>query len=141
MAGTFTFPSMASVSDPVTPAQAAPFASSYEVVGPPNLQRTQRLIIIIVSLMDYLKTHGDSHDYTTASAQNQMFADAQAFTGGLSNFDLDRALCVLLYNLAKSANASLSADISTLTNTGKQFEGYPENRLEKIIALLLYRSF
>lgn len=134
---------MASVTDPVTPASAAPFTSSYNVIGAPNLNRQQRLIIAIVALIDFSKTGntGDAKDYSTAAAQKVLIQDAGAFTNALSNFDFEQAFTVLAYNMAKTVNAAYSNDIPTALNTGKLFEGLNEDTLLGMIALLLYRSF
>jgi len=136
----FTFPTFSSLTQPVTHASAGPFAAAYESINAPTLTRQQRQIIAIVAGIGLAanSVYGDSKNY--ASDHKTLVSDARALTGGISRFDLHEALPILLYMGSVVAGGAPSSNIATLLDQGKDFQGYNEDDLDKMIALLFMRS-
>lgn len=106
------------------------FVNNYYKAAVPNLSTRQRLTIAIISLIHSFNTP----DYTTNHAG--LIQDTAVYTGGISQFDWGTALVALAWSLGKAQDATLSDDVDTLLNEGRDLENLSEEELWRILGMV-----
>lgn len=117
---------------PLTPnaTSAKSFDADYAKASVGSLSTRQRLALIIVAM---------THTETSVNYKLKhpaLIQDAMVYTGGISQFDYWTAAVGLEWTNGHAVDGSLSADVPTLLEEGRDLENLPEDTLFRIIALL-----
>ena len=109
------------------------FANDYFKVADGNLANKDRKLIQILGLIYKLANAGGANYKANHMG---LFQDASVYFSGISNLDLNTAMCVLDWNSGNVADATLPTDIPTLLAAGPKLEARAEPQLDRIIAFL-----
>lgn len=114
-------------------ASAKTFADDYAKVAQSNLSQQDRKTLSILGLVYELANAGGAN-YKTNHAG--LIQDAQVYSRGISQFNLEAAMAVLDWNSGNVADATLSTDVPTLMNEGRDLDDLPMLTQDRIIAFL-----
>ncbi len=121
---------------PVTRQQQTQFTNDYATLAAPSLTVIQRKTIRILGLM-YNLNNVRGVDYR--NNLSQLVADADAYTNGISNFDLEVAMDAIDWSNGNRKDASLTTDVNALMGLHPGLLQRPEQELDRIIAMLNIR--
>lgn len=137
MANTATLTQIPFPVSPVARVQNTVFCNDYAIVGAPNLTQLDRKLLSLIGLM-YQLNAVKGVDYRTNLAQ--LMADAQAYTGGISRFDLESAMAAIEWSNGSRADASIPNNVPALrAQHPSVLNGRNAQDLDRMIALLRIR--
>ncbi len=109
------------------------FDNDYAKLGVGNISNRDRKTISILGLIYELNAAGGAN-YKTNHAG--LIQDSTVYTGGISMFNLCTAMAATDWNGGVAADATLSTDVPTLLNEGRDLDNKSEDELDRMIAFL-----
>ena len=114
-------------------ASAKSFAANYYKLVNQNISTQDRKTLSILGLIYELNNAGGANYKTNHKG---LIQDATVYTGAISNLDLATAMAALDWNAGDVADATLSNDVPTLLNEGRDIDELSELQLDRIIVFL-----
>lgn len=112
---------------------AKSFVNDYSKINVPNLSDRDRKTIWILGKV-YELAHNGGANYKSNHAG--LIQDSKVYTGGISQFDLVSGLAADAWNAGVAADNTLSTNIPTLLNEGRDLSQKSDDELDRIIAFL-----
>ena len=110
---------------------AGNFASNYYKLSSPTLSRRDRLIVAIIGLIHTVSANNYKANH------KGLIQDSRVYTKGISSdFDPWAALAAIDFSNGVAVDGTMSTDLPTLLNEGRDFMPFGEDDLERIYAYL-----
>jgi hypothetical protein len=137
MANTLTLTQVPFPVSPVAKVQQTTFVNDYLLLSPPNCTELDRKLVQLIGLMYQLNVVRGV-DYRTN--MRQLMADAQAYTGAISNFNLDAAQAVIEWSNGTRQDATIPNNLPALrAQHPSVLSGRNAQDMDRMIALLRVR--